>query len=79
VVIGVAAAAGLVVHQAAGGGVEPGPTALVAVAAVAGAAAGAGWGGRVSQRRLGRCFAVVVTLVALALGLDVLLAGGPPA
>ena len=58
---------GLVTHLAAGRSLDAGVTIALAAACVGGAVAGAQLGGHISQRILGRGFALLVTAVAVYL------------
>lgn len=70
--------AALASHLAAGSEPDWGLTAVLALAAGAGAVAGSSLGRRLDQRRLAQAFGVTVGAVAILLLLDVLLLGGPP-
>jgi uncharacterized membrane protein YfcA len=63
----------------AGAAPHVGVTVALAAGTAAGALAGTAVAQRLPQAALGRAFAVVLTLVALLLLLDVLALGGPPA
>jgi uncharacterized membrane protein YfcA len=69
---------GLAAHLLAGREIDPGVTATMTVACVAGAIAGAAFAGRIPQRVLGRGFALLVAGVAGYLLLSVAILGGPP-
>ncbi len=69
---------GLVVHLLAGRSLDPGVTMAMSAACAGGAVAGAVLAGRVPQRRLGRGFAVLVTVVAAYLVASAAFLGGPP-
>ena len=69
---------GLAAHLLAGREIDPGVTATMTVACVAGAIAGAGLAGRIPQRILGRGFALLVFGVAGYLLVSVAFLGGPP-
>lgn len=69
---------GFAMHLVAGRGVDPGVTASMTLACVAGALAGAALAGRLPQRVLGRGFALLVVAVAGYLLVSVALLGGPP-
>jgi uncharacterized membrane protein YfcA len=77
-VITVTSVMGVAAHLLAGRGLDLGVTAAMTVGCVAGALAGAALAGRVSERRLGRGFAVLVTAVAAYLVVSVVALGGPP-
>jgi uncharacterized membrane protein YfcA len=77
-VIGFTGLVALGIHLARGAEPDWPLTIALSGAAAAGALVGSGLGGRVSTATLGRAFAVVVALLALALLADVLLLGGPP-
>lgn len=68
---------GLVTHLAAGRSLDAGVTITLAAACIAGAVAGAQLGGRISQRILGRGFALLVTGVAIYLLVSAAFLGGP--
>ena len=78
-IITATSAIGLVVHLAAGRGLDPAVTAAMTLACMAGAAGGAALGGRIPTASLGRGFAVLLTAVACYLLVSVALLGGPPA
>jgi uncharacterized membrane protein YfcA len=69
---------GLAAHLLAGRSVDVDVTAILTVACVAGAIAGAALAGRLPQRALGRGFALLVVAVAAYLLVSVTLLGGPP-
>jgi uncharacterized membrane protein YfcA len=69
---------GLAAHLLAGRHVDAAVTAAMAVACVAGALAGAAYASHVSQRGLGRAFALLVLGVAAYLLVSVAFLGGPP-
>ena len=69
---------GLGAHLLAGRSVDVDVTAPLTVACMAGAVAGAGLASRISQRALGRGFAVLVVAVAAYLLVSVAFLGGPP-
>ena len=69
---------GLVTHLAAGRSLDAGLTLTMAIACVIGAIAGAQLTGRLSQRILGRGFALLVTAVAAYLLISAVFLGGPP-
>jgi uncharacterized membrane protein YfcA len=71
--------AALATHLAAEATPPVGLTSALAGATAAGALAGAMVGQRLPRAALGRAFAVIVTVVALFLLVDVLVFGGPPA
>jgi uncharacterized membrane protein YfcA len=68
----------LAAHLLAGRGLEPGVTATMTVACIAGALAGVRVAGRLRPRRLGRGFASLVVLVAGYLLVSAAFLGGPP-
>lgn len=78
VIISLTGAAALASHLAAGADVIVGVTIALASATTAGAIIGTSIGSRLPQRVLGRGFAIVVTLVAAFLLVDVVLLNGPP-
>lgn len=71
-------AVGLVVHLAAGRGVDAGLTVAMAASCIGGALAGARMADHVPQRTLGRGFAALVTAVAVYLLISAAFLGGPP-
>ncbi len=78
VIITISGSAALVSHLLAGAQPSWDVTAALAGGTAAGALVGSTAGRRVPQGALGRAFAIVVTLVALFLLVDVLALGGPP-
>jgi uncharacterized protein len=69
---------GLIVHLAAGRGLDAELTAVMGAACVAGALAGSRFSSRVPQRTLGRAFAGLVVAVAGYLLVSAAFLGGPP-
>jgi uncharacterized membrane protein YfcA len=69
---------GLAAHLLAGRHVDPGVTAAMAVACVTGALGGAAYASHISQRGLGRAFALLVLGIAVYLLVSVAFLGGPP-
>ena len=69
---------GLGAHLIAGRSVDLDVTAVLTLACVAGAIAGAALAGRIPQRALGRGFAALVVAVAAYLLISVAFLGGPP-
>jgi uncharacterized membrane protein YfcA len=69
---------GVAAHLLAGRAPDPGVTAAMTAACVAGAVAGSGWAARVPQRTLGRAFTVLVVAVAGYLLASAAFLGGPP-
>lgn len=78
VIITLTGLAALASHLAAGAAPHAGVTAALATGTVVGALAGTVIAQQVPRAALGRAFAVIVTLVALFLLVDVLALGGPP-
>jgi uncharacterized membrane protein YfcA len=78
VIITVTGLVALVSHLVAGAEPSWDITAALAAGTAAGALLGTTVGQRLPQAALGRAFAIVVTLVALFLLIDVLALGGPP-
>jgi uncharacterized protein len=78
VIITLTGLAALVSHLVAGAEPSWDVTAALAAGTAAGALAGTTLGRRLPQAALGRAFAIVVTLLALFLLVDVLALGGPP-
>jgi len=79
VIITLTGLAALASHLVAGAAPDVGLTAVLAGATAAGALLGTMVNRRLPQRVLGRAFAVVVGLVAVALLVDIVALGGPPA
>jgi uncharacterized membrane protein YfcA len=77
-VIGITGLVALGVHLGRGADPDWPLTVALSSAAAIGALIGSSLGSRVSTDTLGRAFALVVALLALALLLDVLVLGGPP-
>ncbi|HEU5252085.1 MAG TPA: sulfite exporter TauE/SafE family protein [Solirubrobacterales bacterium] len=77
-VIGFTGLVALGIHLARGAEPDWPLTIALSAAAAVGALTGSGLGARVSTATLGRAFALVVVLLALALLVDVLVLGGPP-
>lgn len=77
-VIGFTGLVALGIHLARGAEPDWPLTIALSGAAAAGALLGSSLGSRISTATLGRAFAVVVALLALALLVDVLALGGPP-
>lgn len=77
-VITVTSVMGVATHLLAGRGLDLGITGAMTAGCVVGALAGAALAGRVSQRRLARGFAILVTAVAAYLVVSVVALGGPP-
>lgn len=77
-VIGFTGLVALGVHLSRGAEPDWPLTIALSAAAAVGALIGSSLGGRVSTETLGRAFALVVALLALALLVDVLVLGGPP-
>ena len=69
---------GLAVHLAAGRSLDPGVTAAMATACIAGALAGVSLAAKLPRRTLGRAFALLVTAVAAYLLISSAFLGGPP-
>ena len=69
---------GVIVHLSAGRSLDPGLTAVLAAACVAGALAGSRLSSRVPQETLGRGFAGLVVAVAAYLLVSAAFLGGPP-
>jgi uncharacterized membrane protein YfcA len=70
---------GLVAHLLAGRGLDLGVTGAMTAACVVGAVAGSSMAIRVPERRLGRGFASLVTVLAIYLLVSAAFFGGPPA
>lgn len=69
---------GLVAHLVAGRGLDPGVTSAMTGACIAGALGGVALSTRVSSRRIGQAFAVMVVGVAAYLLVSAAFLGGPP-
>lgn len=78
VIVSAVALLGAGVHLVAGNSLDPGLTAVMTLACVAGAILGGSLAPRVAQRTLGRSFAVLVSLVAIYLLVSTAFFGGPP-
>ena len=78
VIITITGLAALASHLIAGAAPDLGVTASLAASTALGALAGTAVAGRLPQQALAKGFAVIVTLVAVALLADVLLLGDPP-
>jgi uncharacterized membrane protein YfcA len=78
-IISVTSVMGLVAHLVAGRGLDLELTGAMAAACIAGALAGSSLASHVPERRLGRGFASLVTVLAIYLLVSAAFFGGPPA
>lgn len=78
VIITLTGLAALASHIAAGATLDAGLTASLAIPTAVGALAGTAIGSRLPQAVLGRSFALILTVLAVFLAVDVLALGGPP-